>query len=56
MDSGRWSVVYPVDGIADSKQEDFDFVVSGYTEGVHVLVVKITDMLRNVVTARTELR
>ena len=39
-----------------SKQESFDVNVSGYTDGIHTLVVKVTDLLNNVATARVELR
>jgi sugar lactone lactonase YvrE len=56
VDSGNWKVVYPNDGIADSKRESFDFSVPGYTDGVYTLVVKVTDLLNNVATARVELR
>jgi hypothetical protein len=56
VDSGTWNVIYPTDGISDSKRESFDVSVPGYTEGVHTLVVKVTDLLENVATARVELR
>jgi hypothetical protein len=56
IDSGKWKVVYPTDGIADSERESFDFTVPGYTDGVFTLVVKVTDLLNNVATARVELR
>ena len=56
VDSGKWNVVYPTDGICDSKQEDFDVTVPGYSDGIHTLVVKVTDLLDNIVTARVELR
>jgi sugar lactone lactonase YvrE len=56
VDSGKWHVVYPTDGIADSKQESFDYSLTGFSDGVHTLVVKVTDLLNNVATARVELR
>ncbi|MEE9264718.1 MAG: hypothetical protein V3V11_09700 [Vicinamibacteria bacterium] len=56
VDSGQWQIIYPVDGIPDSKREEFDVTVTGYSEGVHTLVLKVTDLLGNVVTARAELR
>jgi hypothetical protein len=56
VDSGKWNLIYPTDGISDSKSESFDVSVLGYTDGVHTLVVKVTDRLDNVVTARVELR
>jgi hypothetical protein len=56
VNSGQWQIIYPVDGIPDSKREEFDVTVTGYSEGVHTLVLKVTDLLGNVVTARVELR
>ncbi len=56
VDSGRWHVVFPIDGISDSKQESFDFSLTGFSDGVHTLVVKVTDRLNNVATAKVEIR
>lgn len=57
VNSGPWNVVFPVDGIADSSQESFDFQIDGYRDGgVYTLVVKLTDSLENTATARAELR
>jgi hypothetical protein len=56
VNSGKWNLVFPVDGIADSRRESFDFLVEGYRDGVYTLVVKVTDTLGNAATARAELR
>jgi len=57
VNSGPWKVVFPIDGIADSTEESFDFALDGYVDGgVYTLVVKLTDGLGNVGTAREELR
>jgi hypothetical protein len=57
VNSGPWNVVFPVDGIADSTVERFDFRLEGYDDGgVYTLVVKLTDKLENTATARAELR
>jgi hypothetical protein len=57
VNSGRWTLVFPVDGIADSRQESFDFTLPGYRDGgIYTLVVKVTDVLGNTVTARADLR
>jgi sugar lactone lactonase YvrE len=57
VNSGKWTVVFPTDGIADSKLETFDFVLRGYKDsGIYTLVVKVTDVLGNTVTARADLR
>ncbi len=57
VNSGSWNVIFPVDGIADSTEESFDFQLEGYNDGgVYTLVVKLTDSLENTATARAELR
>jgi hypothetical protein len=57
VNSGKWTLVFPTDGIADSRQESFDFLLPGYRDGgVYTLVVKVTDILGNTVTARADLR
>ena len=57
VNSGPWNVVFPVDGIADSTEESFEFQLEGYNDGgVYTLVVKLTDSLENTATARAELR
>jgi sugar lactone lactonase YvrE len=57
VNSGKWTIVFPTDGIADSKQESFDFTLPGYRDGgIYTLVVKVTDVLGNTVTARADLR
>ena len=57
INSGSWNVIFPVDGIADSTEESFDFQLEGYNDGgVYTLVVKLTDSLENTATARAELR
>ncbi len=33
VNSGKWTIVFPTDGIADSKQESFDFTLPGYRDG-----------------------
>ena len=57
VNSGKWTIVFPTDGIADSKLESFDFTLPGYRDGgIYTLVVKVTDVLGNTVTARADLR
>lgn len=57
VNSGAWNVIFPVDGIADSKEERFEFHLEGYDDGgVYTLVIKLTDGLENTATARAELR
>ncbi len=57
VNSGKWTIVFPTDGIADSKLESFGFSLPGYRDGgIYTLVVKVTDVLGNTVTARADLR
>jgi hypothetical protein len=57
VNSGKWTIVFPTDGIADSKLESFDFTLPGYRDGgIYTLVMKVTDVLGNTVTARSDLR
>jgi hypothetical protein len=56
VNSGKWTLVFPTDGIADSRQESFEFLLPGYRDGIYTLVIKVTDVLGNTVTARADLR
>jgi sugar lactone lactonase YvrE len=56
IDGGRWREVHPVDGINDALEESYEFTpgdVSG--PGPHLLVVRASDLLGNVATARVEI-
>jgi PQQ-like domain/Two component regulator propeller len=44
---GPWQVVYPVDGLADSPEEHYDFVLPAGVDAAHV-VLRATDILQNV--------
>lgn len=57
VDGGRWHEVHPVDGINDARQERYDITPGPFTEpGPHLLVVRATDLLGNVASARVELK
>jgi hypothetical protein len=57
VDGGRWNEVHPVDGINDARQERYDITPGPFTEpGPHLLVVRATDLLGNVASARVELK
>jgi hypothetical protein len=49
VDTERWQVLYPVDGIADSRMERFEVVLKAET--VERLVIRATDAMNNVSTA-----
>jgi sugar lactone lactonase YvrE len=57
VDGGRWHEVHPVDGINDARQESYEIVPGPFGEpGPHLVVVRATDLLGNVASARVELK
>jgi hypothetical protein len=55
VDGGRWEEVYPLDGINDGLEETYEFAPQGLSgPGPHLVVVRATDLLGNVATARVE--
>jgi sugar lactone lactonase YvrE len=48
IDSGDWVVIFPEDGIFDSKREPFSTTTSELERGEHTLVVRVTDVSENV--------
>jgi sugar lactone lactonase YvrE len=56
IDGGRWREVHPVDGLSDAREESYDIPVGELTPpGPHVVVVRGTDLLGNVASARVEI-
>lgn len=53
LDGDRWQAVYPRDGIADSRAEQFELVLEGEAAARGV-IVRATDALNNVASARGE--
>jgi hypothetical protein len=53
LDGDRWQTVYPRDGIADSRAEQFDLVLEGEAAARGV-IIRATDALSNVASARGE--
>jgi hypothetical protein len=55
VDGGSWREVHPVDGISDSPQETYEITPTPSAEpGPQLVVVRATDLLGNVATARVE--
>ena len=50
LDASRWRVVYPKDGIPDSRREEFEITVEEAESGRNV-IVRATDAMNNVSTA-----
>jgi hypothetical protein len=55
LDGSRWRTVYPKDGIADSRREDFEIVLEESEMGRSVLI-RVTDAMNNVATALSDAR
>jgi hypothetical protein len=50
LDASRWRMVYPKDGIPDSRREEFEVTVDD-TEGGRSVIIRATDAMNNVATA-----
>lgn len=48
VDAGEWQLIYPGDGIADSRVERYAIPVSDLPAGEHTLTVKVFDEFQNV--------
>jgi hypothetical protein len=55
LDASRWRVVFPKDGIADSKREEFE-VTLDESEVARSVIIRATDAMNNVATAVAEVR
>ncbi|HEY6360656.1 MAG TPA: hypothetical protein VIX63_06105 [Vicinamibacterales bacterium] len=53
LDGDRWQTVYPRDGIADSRAEQFELVLEG-EEAARGVIIRATDSLNNMASARGE--
>ena len=56
VDGGRWEEVHPVDGINDSREETYEVIALDALAGAgpHIVVVRASDSLGNVSSARVE--
>jgi len=55
LDASRWRVAFPVDGIADSRREEFE-VTLDETDSARGVIIRATDAMNNVATAVAEMR
>jgi hypothetical protein len=56
LDGGEWQSVYPVDGIADSRREDFRVKVNLPDSRAHALAFRVFDSNANVGSAQLQLK
>ena len=55
LDASRWRVIYPKDGIPDSRREEFE-VSLDETEAARSVILRATDAMNNVATAVAEIK
>jgi hypothetical protein len=55
LDASRWRTVYPKDGIADSRREEFEVTLEESEVGRSVLI-RAMDAMSNVATAVSEVK
>jgi hypothetical protein len=55
LDASRWRVVFPKDGIPDSRREEFE-VSLGEGEAGRNVIIRVTDAMNNVATAVAEVK
>jgi hypothetical protein len=55
LDASRWQIVYPKDGIPDSRREEFDVVLDG-GEATRNVIIRAADAMNNIATAVAEIR
>ncbi|HKQ78471.1 MAG TPA: hypothetical protein VJ810_32525 [Blastocatellia bacterium] len=56
VDGGQWKMVFPVDGIADSKREEFRVAVSLADKKPHVIALRAFDANANVGSAQATVK
>ncbi|HYT75349.1 MAG TPA: hypothetical protein VEL79_11410 [Vicinamibacterales bacterium] len=55
LDASRWREAYPVDGISDSRREEFE-VTLDEGEAARSIIIRATDAMNNVATAVAEIK
>jgi hypothetical protein len=55
LDASRWRIVYPKDGIPDSRREEFE-VMLDESEAGRSVIIRATDAMNNVATAVAEIK
>ena len=55
VDGGRWSLLFPEDGIADGTMESYRLELKGLDRGEHLVTVRVVDSVGNVGSGRLTL-
>jgi len=55
LDASRWRVIYPKDGIPDSRREEFE-VALDESEVARSIIIRATDAMNNIATAVAEIK
>jgi flavin-binding protein dodecin len=55
LDASRWRLVYPKDGIPDSRREEFEVTLDD-SEAARSVIIRATDGMNNVATAVAEVK
>ena len=55
LDASRWRLVYPKDGIPDSRREEFEVALDD-SEAARNVIIRATDTMNNVATAVAEVK
>jgi hypothetical protein len=55
LDASKWRVAYPIDGIPDSRREEFEVTLDD-ADAARSIIIRVTDAMNNVATAVAEIR
>jgi hypothetical protein len=55
LDASRWRLAYPVDGIPDSRREEFEVTLDD-ADAARSIIIRVTDAMNNVATAVAEIK
>jgi hypothetical protein len=55
LDASRWRVAFPVDGLPDSRREEYEVTLDELDSARNV-IIRATDAMNNVATAVADIR
>jgi len=53
VDAGRWNILFPEDGIADSDSEQYTVGIESLEPGEHAITLRVVDAVGNIATGKT---